>query len=176
MVVLRPTNLHWINGLPDEPTDPCAHSGVEFCVEDEVLVAPSQGDWAVSASALYLLRALSQSHTKESPVCEHLFPCCGHSVYDIAGQEDVLIFGCPNGIDFEVVRAADDVLITGVDRREHRIPFGQWREAVCAFSDAVRSFYAASSPKQLVDKDEAKGFDKFMAEWSRRRSLALALS
>ena len=147
-----------------------------FAVDDDVLVAPSAGDWTVSASALYLLRTLLQSHSKKSPVGEHLFPCCGHSMFAVEGEDDVVICGCPNGIDVEVVRAVDEVAITRANGREHRVRFAEWREAVCAFSDAVQSFYTNSSPKQPFDEEGTKGFEKFMAEWARRRSLAQGLS
>jgi len=171
MVTLRPVNLHWINGAADGPADLCAHAAVEFQIDNDVLVQPSDGNWTVSAAALYLLRTLSQPHTKDEPVAEHLFPCCGHGMFDNEEQDDVLIIGCNRGMDFEVVRDGDDVVLTG-DRRTHRIAASEWRKAVCDFSDAVQAFYAASSPKKPSDVDDANGYQKFVSEWARRRSLA----
>jgi len=63
-IILRPTDLHWIGGAADDPTDLCAHSGVDFQIEDTVLIRPADGEYAVSAAALFLLRTLSKSHTK----------------------------------------------------------------------------------------------------------------
>jgi hypothetical protein len=160
--------------IADDPQDFCAHSEVEFTVDGDVLVLASAGDWTVSSSALFLLRTLWQSHTKQNPVGEHLFPCCGHSMYVVDGQDDVAVLGCPNGIDFEVIRSLDDVIITSADRQKHRVSFAEWRDAVCAFSDAVRCFYAKCAPKQ--PSYDVKGFEKFMAEWERRRSSADGLS
>ena len=125
---------------------------------DETLLSQDGGDWTVSAAALYLLRTLSESHTKDNPVGDQLFPCCGHCMWDIEGNEDVVIVGCPNGADFEVIHDGNEIIIGSAPARIYRIPLSDWRAAVCDFSDAVRSFYAASSPKQPADQDEAKGF------------------
>jgi len=173
---LRPTNLHWIKGETDDPYDLCAHSGVEFCIGDEILVSQSDGEWTVSAAALYLLRTLTLPHTKDKPIGEHLFPCCGFTMWDIKGQDDVVICGCPKGANFEVVRVSDEIVLTGPCGRKYGIGFLEWRDAVCGFSDVVQSFYAASSPKQPYDEEDAKGFKKFMAEWSRRRSMGATLA
>jgi hypothetical protein len=168
-LILRPTNLHWIKGDSDDPKDLCAHAGIEFRVGKDTLVSPNDGDWTVSAAALYLLRTLSEPHTKSSPVGDHLFPCCGFAMFDVEGQEDVLICGCPSGIDFQVIREGKEVVLIGPDSGARRLQWSDWRKAVCEFSDAVQSFYAASSPKQPFDEEDAKGFRKFMEEWKRRR-------
>jgi hypothetical protein len=172
MVILRPTDLHWVEGGHDNSADLCAHSRVEFRIDDDVIVKPSDGDWNVSAAAVYLLRTLSQPHTQRKPVAEHVFPHCGHMMLDVEGQDDVLIIGCNRGMNFEVIHAGDRVVLTTKDGRQHRIAASEWRNAVCHFSDCVRAFYEASSPKKLpTDDTDAKGYQKFLAEWSRRRSI-----
>src|SRR5258708_2704438 len=60
LIILRPTNLHWINGSADDPADLCAHAGVDFRIGGDTPLRG--GDWNVSAAALYLLRMLSQPH------------------------------------------------------------------------------------------------------------------
>ena len=172
MIILRPTNLHWIDGSLDDPEDLCAHSGVDFRIRDAVLIRQSDGDWTVSAAALYLLRTLSQPHTKQQPITEYLFPCCGNGIFEVEGQVDVQILGCNSGIDFEVARIGSDVILTADDGTQYRVAFSDWKKAVCAFSDSVRAFYAASSPKEPEDDCEQSGFRAFLSEWSRRRSLA----
>lgn len=172
MISLRPTNLHWIKGTADDPTDLCAHSGVEFQIDGDLLVQESDGDWTVSAAAVHLLRTLSQPHLKREPLAEHLFPHCGHGMFDVVGQDDVLILGCNLGVDFEVVQVGAAYSLTAADGRRHRIAASDWRRAVCEFSDAVQAFYAASSPKQPSDDADRKGFQKFLSEWSQRRSQA----
>jgi len=174
VIILRPTNLHWIDGSLDGTEDLCAHSGVDFRIGDSVLVQPSDGDWTVSAAALYLLRTLSQPHTKEQPITEYLFPCCGNGIFEVDGQDDVQIVGCNSGIDFEVLQVGDEIILTVQDGTQFRIAFSDWRRAVCDFSDSVRAFYSASSPKEPEDDWERRSFDKFLAEWSRRRSIVEA--
>ncbi len=170
MIVLRPTNLHWINGSLDDTADLCAHSPVDFRIGESVLVKPSDGEWTVSASALYLLRSLSQPHTKQKPITEFLFPCCGDGIFEVEGQDDVQIVGCNSGINFEVLQIDDEVILTLQDGTQYRVAISDWRKAVRDFSDSVRAFYATSSPKQPEDDWEQESFRKFLAEWSRRRS------
>jgi len=171
-VTLRPTDLHWLKRGTDDPQDLCAHSPVEFRVAGQSIVEPSDGDWSVNAAALYLLRTLSRPHTKDSPVGDHLFPCCGFTLLDLDGQDDVLIQGCLSGVDVQVARVRDQIALTAQDGRQHVLAFSEWRRAVCTFSDAVRSFYARSQPREPFDEEERKGFRKMMQEWDRRRSLA----
>jgi hypothetical protein len=172
VVILRPVNLRWIQGGADDPKDLCAHGDVEFRIGNDVLLGEANGkDLTVSAAALYLLRTLSVPHTREAPVGDHLFPCCGFAMYDLPGQEDVVISGCPHGQDFEVGHqvGGQGVVIRAADGREWAVGWPQWRAAVFAFADRVSDFYAACSPKEPADLADAAGFRKFAAEWERRR-------
>ena len=90
MIILLPTNLHWIGGL-DDSADLYAHSGVDFRIGDSVLVKPSDGDWTVSAAALYLLRTLSQPHTRQQPITEYLFPCCGNGIFELEVRFEIVL-------------------------------------------------------------------------------------
>jgi hypothetical protein len=134
---------------------------VDFRVGGDMLVQPSDGDWTVSAAALYLLRTLSQSHTKSHPVADHLFPCCGHAMFEAEGEEDVVIIGCPNGMDFELVHTGATVVLAATDGRRYEIQNGEWRASVYGFADAVQRFYNLSTPKAFEDEDAAKGFKRF---------------
>jgi hypothetical protein len=172
-VVLQPVNLHWIQQVIDAPADLCAHGDVEFRIGADVLMDESNGkDLTVSAAALYLLRALSIPHTKENPVGDQLFPCCGFNMWEVEGQEDVVISGCPNGVDFEILHEETGVCICSAEGREWHVDWPSWRDAVFAFADRVSDFYATSSPKEPNDEDRA-GFMKFLAEWGRRRGKQL---
>jgi len=171
MVVLRPVNLRWINDAADDPTDICAHGDVEFHIGEDVLLDGTNGrNLTVSAAALYLLRTLSVPHTREAPVGDHLFPCCGFSLYEVAGEPDVTICGCPNGEDFEVLHqiSGDSVIVRAADGREWPVGWSEWRAEVFGFADCVADFYAACSPKQPTAEDAA-GYARFVAEWERRR-------
>lgn len=172
VIVLRPTNLHWIDGSFDDPADLCAHSPVEFRVGDVTLVAPTDGDWTVSAAAVFLLRTLSRQHTKGQPVAEHLFPCCGNGMFDVEGDEDVLIIGCNSGIDIEVVHVGNDVHLTSAGQTTCGVTVAEWSVAVYQFADLVQEFYAACSPKNTEDDADRAGFVKLTREWARRRTIA----
>src|SRR5262249_36202136 len=141
-------------------------------IDDATLIKPSDGDWTVSASAVYLLRTLSQPHTKQQPVAEYLFPCCGNGMFDVEGQDDVLIIGCNTGIDFEVVRTGDQTFLTAADGVRCIVTAAAWSMAVCDFADRVQAFYAGSSPKKPEDDADRAGFIKLTNEWARRRQIA----
>ena len=170
MLILRPLNLCWIKGASDDPKDLCAHGDVEFRIDDEVLLATTGKGLTVSAAALYLLRTLSVPHSQRNPVGDHLFPCCGFTMLDLPGQDDVAICGCPGGEDFEVLHEAGGtgVVVRAADGREWQIGWPEWRGGVFRFADCVSDFYAACLPKQPTQED-APGLKKFLDEWQRRR-------
>lgn len=173
-IVLRPVNLRWINDAADDPADFCAHGEVEFRIGGDTLVTPATTKGCtLSAAGLYLLRTLSKPHTRESPVGEHLFPCCGFTLYDLCGEQDVVVQGCPSGVDVEVLHrtAGDGVTLRAADSREWEVSSADWRAAVFGFADLVSDFYGACSPKQVTAED-ADGYAKFIAEWERRRGRA----
>ena len=82
---------------------------MEFRVGERVLVAPEEGEWAVSLAALNLLRTLSRPHELQNRDGEQLFPCCGHSLYP--SGDEVISLGCPAGIDLGVSRVGDEVTL-----------------------------------------------------------------
>lgn len=179
MVILRPTNLRWIQGAADDPRDLCAHGDIEFRIGDDILLDPTTAnDLTVSAAALYLLRTLSAQHTKDAPVGDRLFPCCGFSMYDVEEQSDVVICGCPSGQDFEIFHEVGGagVAVRAEDGREWRMGWREWQAAVFGFADAISEFYASCSPKEPYEEEDVKGFRKFIAEWRRRRGRELAVT
>ncbi len=179
MVILQPVNLRWIQDAADDPRDLCAHGDVEFRVGDDSLLGMQDGKpLTVSAAAMYLLRTLSTPHTRETPVGDHLFPCCGFAMYDVAGQPDVVVCGCPNGEDFEVRHqdSGNGVVVRAGNGREWSISWPDWQAAVFAFADRASEFYAACSPKEPFGPEEAAGGSKFAAEWERRRGRPLGLT
>src|SRR5579883_2977322 len=179
-MILRPVNLRWIGGAVDDPKDLCVHGDVEFRIGNDVLLDPTTGgkDLTVSAAALYLLRTLSLPHSKDAPVGDHLFPCCGFAMSDVPGQEDVSVCGCLNGEDFEVLHdiGGRGVVVRASEGREWRVAWPGGRAAVFSFADRVSEFYAACSPKQPSDEKDSSGLRKFTAEWCRRRGQRLAVT
>ncbi|MGN6547172.1 MAG: hypothetical protein ACTHK7_19120 [Aureliella sp.] len=169
MITLVPTRLHWIkDDGADDPCDLCAHSPVLFQIDGKTLVDPAEGDRAVSAAAIYLLRTLERDHTQNDPVGDHLFPCCGHAMYN-TGDEDVAICGCPNGSDVLVTHDDGKVRLVSGDGSIYVVSADEWQQAVNDFSDAVRSFYDLADPKTPSGETDSAGFAKLMAEWDRRR-------
>lgn len=178
VVTLRPVNLKWINGAADDPKDLCAHGEAEFRIGPDVLLdSAAVQEMTVSAAALYLLRTLSAPHTKASPVGDHLFPCCGSTMYDFPDEQDVVICGCPNGDDFEVTHEGDGsgVVVRSEDGREWHLGWPVWRAAVFGFADRVSEFYRSCSPKEPFDAEDTRGLRKFANEWERRRGERLGL-
>ncbi len=170
-VELNPVGLHWMKGSEEDPADLCAHGDFEFRIGGDVLSDGTQGrSLTLSAAALFLLRTLSRPHTSASRVGGHLFPCCGFCMYDVPGESDVVIVGCPNGEDFEIDHQEEGatILVRAVDGREWPVNPDAWRAAVFAFADAVSDFYA-SSPPRCPTPDDSAGFRAFEAEWERRR-------
>lgn len=167
MITLQAKTLTWLNTLEDCPSDLCAHGRAQFVIDDLEFVAPTD-EWTLSAAAIYLLRTLERDHTPDDQVGGHMFPCCGHGIFDAEDSPDVIITGCCNGIDFSVVHHDGLVTITRADGESRSKLESEWADAVYEFSNAVRQFYDLSAPKEPFDELQRKGFDKMMAEWDRR--------
>jgi hypothetical protein len=93
-------------------------------------------------------------------------------MFDVEGDDDVLIIGCNTGVDIEVVHAGSDVHLTRDDETTYDVTLTEWSVAVCQFADIVQGFYAASSPKTPEDSADRAGFVKLIREWARRRGVA----
>ena len=87
------TELEWIKGPEDDPEDLCLHGKVTARIGDEVL----EDHGTVSASALYLLRSLTEDH--ETGQENQMIPCCGHFLVANEDLTEVWISGCPYGTD-----------------------------------------------------------------------------
>jgi len=166
-MILNPHNLHWLNEQTE--TDLCAHGAVSVRIGDRQLATPDDGDWCVSAAAIYLLRSLTTTHTYDSPVGEQLIPCCGFAMHPQDDSADIFIMGCNRGVDWEVHHEGERVRLRTYEGEEEIIALAEWRRIVFGFADAVAGFYAASAPKQPYDETDAQGFAAMQAEWSRRR-------
>ncbi len=167
-LTLQVHDLHWLAGVAPEK-DLCAHGTVDVQIEDEIL---SDRHLCVSAAALYLPRTLSTDHTEGTPVGDQLIPCCGHGMIAVQGSDDVLIVGCPYGLDWEVRHEGADVVLQTHMGTEVVIPRADWRAAVLMFADTVEAFYVVSDIKQPYDAEDAAGYEAFRAEWVRRRRAA----
>lgn len=177
MIRLAIQDFQWARGPEDDPEDQCAHGRVQFRVNDTEFVKPEGGIWTVSASALYLLRTLSENHTTEKSVAEgnFLFPCCGFNVWPIGNQFKVMCLGCNNGIDLEIIHKEETVSIISSVGFEI-VNKLEWINAVLNFSDSVRKYYQSSLPKvDIEDVFDYLGWVAFWQEWDERYQLAKAL-
>jgi hypothetical protein len=166
--VLQVSSLHWIN-IDSPEHDLCAHGSVRVQIGNEIVCDTTQpNSWCVSASALYLLRTLQQEHTKQHPVSEHLLPCCGHAMFDLEDQEDVVIIGCPAGINWEVRHMDGAVELRTENGSRVTLPLCMYTQIVLQYAKAIESFYVHSDQKVPFDEEDTRGFNKFWREWDRR--------
>jgi hypothetical protein len=178
-ITLAVYDICWFNGAADQPEDYCAHGRVEFRVNETCFVSPEDGDWTVSAAALFLLRTLSHDHTLETPVAEEnrLFPCCGHAVWPSDGPEwkfEVLCVGCGDGIEVFVTHQAGYIVLSS-DAGTETVCAREWRRAVLGFAEQVLGFYERCSPKVSIDDDhDRRGWALFWQEWDERVAAARA--
>lgn len=170
---LEVSNLHWLEA-GDPRDDLCAHGSAYVRIGEETLVTHDEHDeWTLSAGSLYLLRTLHQDHTPDHRVGEHLIPCCGFNMW-IDDQGDLLILGCPNGVDWGVRHPNSGVKLESPTGASVTVSDQDWRDAVLRVADAVRAFYRSSPPRR-VPEDEAshRGYEAFWSEWDRLREAAL---
>ena len=156
-----------MNTTDDCPTDLCAYGKVQFSIDELEIVVPTE-EWTLSAATIYLLRTLERDHTFENMAGGPLFPCCGFSMYDTEDSEDVLIVGCPNGIDASVLHENGAVKVTVQTGESKLISETVWKEAVLNFSTEIRRFYDSCAEKIPHDDVARKGYDKMLHEWQRR--------
>ena len=157
--------MEWIKGPEDDPRDRCAHGPVSVTMGERVL----SYDCCASAAAMRMLRTLTEDH--EIGDCwagQQMLPCCGHELY--AEGESVVIFGCPNGVDYAVHHEGDMVCLTTEDGETYVVPFTEYLAGTIPFLDALEAFYRSASPKIFYDDVEKAGYEAFWKEWNRRRN------
>ena len=161
---IEATRLAWINGAEDDPTDLCLHGFARARIGARGL----EYDATVSATALYLLKTLTEDHILHAD--NQMLPCCGSFMIPDAGLNNVKIVGCDHGIDWSVLHEGERVRLVLEDGYEASVPLAAYRAEVCRFADEIEAFYEACSPKQMPeDKFEQDGYTAFWNEWHRRR-------
>lgn len=169
MIELKSLNLHWLENSEAE-RDLCAHSSVYLKINSKIVSDKNAGDWTVSSSAYYLLKSLKENH--DGNIEPQLLPCCGFNMYAVGDNKDeLLIIGCPNGINWTISHKQNKVIHQFEDDEIIETDFDEWRNAVCNFSDEIMNFYE-NSPTKIVDDEDRRGFELFMREWKRRREEA----
>lgn len=157
-------NLGWINGAKDDPSDLCLHGHAVALIGDCRLAY----DATVSATALYLLKSLTEDHIIYED--NQMLPCCGFFYIPNQSLDNVVISGCPNGIDWTVKHENNCIVLILEDGTEERVSGKEYRDEVFRFADKIEAFYQQCRPKILPEDDfERDGYLAFWNEWHRRR-------
>lgn len=121
-------------------------------------------EWCVSAAALRFMRSLFTNHNMNEG--QHMLPCCGHSLISSDDQQTVFIYGCCNGVDFDVIHDNDQVIIRMDGSKVYTYSYDEYVKMVVDFVNEVEQFYI-NSPKRIVPKSEPEksGFEAFKNEW-----------
>ena len=159
-------NLCWIkDDGNDDPDDFCLHGRATAKIGDEFF----EYDATVSATALYLLRTLRENHILHE--CEHMLPCCGHTMISNEDCSSVDICGCPNGVDWSVMHEHNMIKLVTETGAETLIDIDAYTDEVFSFADKIEVFYKNSLQKNLAELDDfsRNGYTAFWNEWRRRR-------
>ncbi len=160
------SELYWLNREADSPGDLCLHGHAIVYIGDIRL----EDDCTVSATALYLLKSLTEDHIINED--NQMLPCCGHSYFpDRKNENNVIISGCPYGTDWTIKHSCNEVVLILENGTEERIPIDEYKAEVFRFADKIEAYYNKCQPKQLQDYDEfdRKMYRLFWDEWHRRR-------
>ena len=159
------TELYWIDESVDNPEDLCLHGHAIVYIGEEKL----EYDCTVSATALYLLKTLTEDHIIHED--NQMLPCCGHFYVPDAKLENVTISGCGNGIDWTVKHSGKDVVLTLESGREETIPLKAYKQEVYRFVDKIEEYYKTCLPKKIPEDSFSRdGYTAFWNEWHRRRN------
>lgn len=159
------TDLCWIDKSADNADDLCLHGHAIVCIGNERL----EFDATVSATALYLLKTLTEEHIIHED--NQMLPCCGHFYVPDANLENVTIIGCNSGIDWTVRHSDKDVILLLESGAEITIPLDEYRKEVYKFADKMEAYYKRCSPKNVPsDEFTHNGYLAFWNEWHRRRN------
>lgn len=159
------TELCWIDGSADNSEDLCLHGHAVAHIGEERL----EYDCTVSATALYLLKTLTEDHMIHKD--NQMLPCCGDFCIPDAKLENVTICGCGNGIDWTVKHSGGDVILALENGAETAVPIEEYRQEVYRFADKIEDYYKSCSPKKIPkDKFSHDGYIAFWNEWHRRRN------
>lgn len=157
-------DLHWLEGQ-DEKTDLCLHGHAVAVIGNETF----EYDCAVSATALYLLKTLTENHEIDKD--NQMLPCCGFSMFADDNLSNVTIVGCDNGIDWSVFHENGDVKIVLKDGHEEIVSLDDYKKEVFKFADMIENFYESSQPKTIPENEiDRNGYLTFWKEWHRRRN------
>ena len=168
---IKADKFEWIGGAADEPQDLCLHGHVTAQCDDTVL----EDDGTVSATALYLLKTLSEDKIMAHHEIQ-MIPCCGHTLIANDALTEVVISGCDNGTDWSTIHEGDFVRFILPSGQEEVVTLREYRYAVLDFADRVKAFYDSCTPKEIPENEfDWNGYIAFWNEWQRRYNEGLML-
>lgn len=162
MFEIKVSNLHWLENM-DETEDKCLHGDAWVRIGDEILEFENA---TVSATAFYLLRSLKRNHIKHQMGIQ-LLPCCGFDMYFWKGE--LIICGCPNGIDWSVVHEHGQVKLITESGQETVVPMEEYKQMVFTFADEIEAFYRNAKEKVFNDEEQREVYAAFWKEWHQIR-------
>lgn len=164
MFKIEVSDLSWIDGSADNPKDVCLHGYAVVYIGDRKL----ERNACVSASALYMLKSLSEDHIIDKS--NQMLPCCGNFIIPDENLENVEIYGCPSGIDWSVIHDGENVKLVLDDGFEETVSLNDYQKEVFAFADKIEVFYNSCSPKVMSAEFNRDVYTAFWNEWHRRRN------
>ena len=172
MITLHLSNLHWFGDTQKEQQqDLCLHGHVLLKFDEDII---SDEEWCVSAAALRFMHSIFSNHFMGDE--QHMLPCCGHFMVSSDDNQSVGIYGCCNGVDFDVLHEGENIVIKTNDLKTYHYSFGEYHDIVLEFAKEVEQFFFDSPPRIISEREpEKSGFEAFKNEWFRLKdSIKLA--
>lgn len=162
---IRVVDLHWIQGGKDEPDDLCLHGKVEAVLGEEILDnGRDNGIWCLSAGAYRMLQSLFAGHTMAAD--RQMIPCCGHFMLIDEQTDELMIIGCDNGIDWEVLHTPGQVTLTSGSGTKTVLPLAEYQKTVLSFARVIEAFYARCTPKRIPQEAwQQAAYERFWETW-----------
>jgi hypothetical protein len=165
--MIRILEQGWL--VPTEPDeDYCSHGKLRLVITG--IEIENGGDhYGISESALALLRTLNCNHSKQAPVAERLiFHGCGN----------ILMMGCPIGIDWAVEHFSGQVKIKDVIRYdtttendailfpklEAVVSFSNYRSEIIKFANDAKDLFIGTR-KKFTDAWDRQQYQRFWHEY-----------
>lgn len=82
---------------------------------------------------------------------------------------ELIICGCPNGLDWSVIHENGQVKLSTETDRETVVPFEEYKLKVFAFADEIEDFYRNSQDKVFRDEEDRQIYAAFWDEWHQIR-------
>ncbi len=148
------------NTEKEKAYDCCIHGKIVFNIGNDTLCDDTE--WCVSASAYRFLHTIFENHFTGAE--DFLIPCCGHFMIPSDDNQTVMMSGCNNGIDFDIIHEQETITIQTAEK-VYTVSFEEFKVAVLSFAEQVEDFYRTNPPRHFEDNFDKDGFGAFITEW-----------